>query len=131
MDQFQPSGNPYGQPYHTPYRRNHSERMAIASITLGMIALISCTCLYLSIPCGALAIIFATLSRGGQMRYSGKAQMGLILGASAIILTVIVYGVSFALALAQYGSIDGILKAYSDMVGIDYNDLIQQLYQTP
>ena len=129
MDQFQPSGNPYGQPYHTPYRSNHSERMAITSMTLGMIALISCTCLYLSIPCGALAIIFATLSRGGQMRYSGKAQMGLILGAAALILTVVVYGASFA--LAQYGSIDGILKAYSDMTGIDYNDLIQQLYQTP
>lgn len=89
MDQFQPSGNPYGQPYHTPYRSNHSERMAIISMTLGMIALISCTCLYLSIPCGALAIIFATLSRGGQMRYSGKAQMGLILGAAALILTVV------------------------------------------
>ena len=131
MDQFQPSGNPYGQPYHTPYRSNHSERMAITSMTLGMIALISCTCLYLSIPCGALAIIFATLSRGGQMRYSGKAQMGLILGAAALILTVVAYGTSFALALAQYGSIDGILKAYSDMIGIDYNDLIQQLYQTP
>ncbi len=131
MDQFQPSGNPYGQPYFNPYRSNHSERMAIASMTLGMIALIGCTCLYLSIPCGALAIIFATLSRGGQMRYSGKAQMGLILGASAIILTVLIYAGSFALALMQYGSIDGILKAYSDMSGLDYNDLIRQLYQTP
>lgn len=131
MDQFQSSGNPYGQPYFNPYRSNHSERMAIASMTLGMIALIGCTCLYLSIPCGALAIILATLSRGGQMRYSGKAQMGLILGAAAIILTTIVYVASFGLALAQYGSIDGILKAYSDMTGIDYNDLIQQLYQTP
>lgn len=131
MDQFQPSGNPYGQPYFNPYRSNHSEQMAIASMTLGMIALIGCTCLYLSIPCGALAIIFATLSRGGQMRYSGKAQMGLILGASAIILTVLIYAGLFALALMQYGSIDGILKAYSDMSGLDYNDLIRQLYQTP
>ncbi len=131
MDQFHSSGNPYGQPYFNPYRSNHSERMAIASMTLGTIALIGCTCLYLSIPCGALAIIFATLSRGGQMRYSGKAQMGLILGASAIILTVLVYAGSFALMLMQYGSIDGILKAYSDMSGLDYNDLIRQLYQTP
>lgn len=131
MDQFHSSGNPYGQPYFNPYRSNHSERMAIASMTLGIIALIGCTCLYLSIPCGALAIIFATLSRGGQMRYSGKAQMGLILGASAIILTVLVYAGSFALMLMQYGSIDGILKAYSDMSGLDYNDLIRQLYQTP
>lgn len=131
MDQFQPSGNPYGQPYFNPYRSNHSERLAIASMTLGIIALLGCTCLYLSIPCGALAIILATLSRGGQMRYSSKAQIGLIFGAAALILTTIVYGVSFALALSQYGSIEGILKAYSDMTGMDYNDLIQQLYQTP
>lgn len=133
MDQFQPSGNPYGQPqhYYNPYSSKHSERMAIASMTLGMIALIGCTCLYLSIPCGALAIILATLSRGGDMHYTGKAQMGIILGASAIILTVLIYAGSFALALMQYGSIDGILKAYSDMSGLDYNDLIQQLYQTP
>ena len=52
MDQFQPSGNPYGQPqqYYNPYSSKHSERMAIASMTLGMIALLRCTCLYLSIP---------------------------------------------------------------------------------
>lgn len=117
--------------YYTPFNSKHSERMAIASMTLGMIALIGCTCLYLSIPCGALAIILATLSRGGDMRYTGKAQMGIILGASAIGLTVLIYVGSFALALMQYGSIDGILKAYSDMSGLDYNDLIQQLYQTP
>ena len=133
MDQFQPSGNPYGQPqqYYNPYSSKHSERMAITSLALGMIALLSCTCLYLSIPCGALAIIFATLSRGGEMRYTGKAQIGLILGTSALVLTTIIYIAAFAFALAEYGSIDGILKAYSDMSGIDYNDLIQQLYQTP
>ena len=36
MDQFQPSGNPYGQPqqYYNPYSSKHSERMAIASMTL-------------------------------------------------------------------------------------------------
>ena len=62
MDQFQPSGNPYGQPqqYYNPYSSKHSERMAIASMTLGMIALLSCTCLYLSIPCGAAAARYVT-----------------------------------------------------------------------
>lgn len=131
MDQFQPSGHPAGQPYYSPQTNRNSERMAIASITLGMTALLCCTCLYLSIPFGALAIIMATLSRGGQMRYSGKAQMGIILGASALVLTIVLYGASFAIAIAQYGSIDGILKAYSDMAGMDYNDLIQQLYPAP
>lgn len=131
MNQFQSSGNPYGQPYYNPYKSKHSESMAIASITLGTLALLSCTCLYLSIPCGALAIIFATLSRGGSMQYPSKAQIGLILGISALVMTILIYSASFALALYEYGSIEGILKAYSDMANMDYNELIQQLYQTP
>lgn len=131
MTQFQSSENPYGQPYFNQYPSRHSERMAIASFTLGLIALLSCTCLYLSIPCGALSIIFATLSRGGNMQYSSKAQIGLILGISALVVTAVIYGVSFAMALGEYGSIEGILKAYADLSGIDYNDLIRQLYQTP
>jgi len=47
-----------------------SARMEAVSLILGSIALLSCTCLYLAVPCGALAIIFATLSRGGMMSYT-------------------------------------------------------------
>ena len=76
MNMYNPSGNMYGQ----PVSGNHSDRMEIAAMTLGIISIVSCTCLYLAIPCGALAIILASLSRGGQMRYGAKAQVGLILG---------------------------------------------------
>ena len=69
MNMYNPSGNMYGQ----PVSGNHSDRMEIAAMTLGIISIVSCTCLYLAIPCGALAI-----------------------------------------------------KAYSDMTGIDYNQLLQQ-----
>ena len=74
MNMYNPSGNMYGQ----PVSGNHSDRMEIAAMTLGIISIVSCTCLYLAIPCGALAIILASLSRGGQMRYGAKAQAGLI-----------------------------------------------------
>ncbi len=70
MNMYNPSGNMYGQ----PVSGNHSDRMEIAAMTLGIISIVSCTCLYLAIPCGALAIILASLSRGGQMRYGAKAQ---------------------------------------------------------
>lgn len=63
MDMYNSSGNMYGQ----PVSGNHSDRMEIAAMTLGIISIVSCTCLYLAIPCGALAIILASLSRGGQM----------------------------------------------------------------
>lgn len=69
MNMYNPSGNMYGQ----PVSGNHSDRMEIAAMTLGIISIVSCTCLYLAIPCGALAIILASLSRGGQMRYGAKA----------------------------------------------------------
>ena len=34
------------------------------------------------------------------------------------------YGLGYA--IHQYGSIDGFLKAYSDMQGMDYNELMKQ-----
>ena len=67
--------------------------MEAASLILGVIAVISCTCLYLAVPCGALAIIFATLSRGGMMSYTSKAQIGMILGIIALIATIVRSGV--------------------------------------
>ena len=122
MNMDNPSGNMYGQ----PVSGNHSDRMEIAAMTLGIISIVSCTCLYLAIPCGALAIILASLSRGGQMRYGAKAQVGLILGILGIVLTAVIYISAFAFTLHEYGSLEGILKAYSDMTGIDYNQLLQQ-----
>jgi len=119
----------YYQSYNSGqlYSDKRNERMEIASLTLAIIAMVSCVCLYLSIPCAALSIIFASLSRGGEMQYGTKAQVGLILGIISLTLTITLYAVSFGAALYQYGSIEGILKAYSEMSELDYNDLMQQL----
>lgn len=71
------------------------------------------------------AIILASLSRGGQIRYGAKAQVGLILGIIGIVLTAVIISI-YLFMLYEYGSIEGIFKAYSDMTGIDYNQLLQQ-----
>ena len=117
MDMYNSSGNMYGQ----PVSGNHSDRMEIAAMTLGIISIVSCTCLYLAIPCGALAIILASLSRGGQIRYGAKAQVGII----GIVLTAVIISI-YLFMLYESGSIESIFKAYSDMTGIDYNQLLQQ-----
>ena len=118
---------PYNNTFHQPGPNRRSERMEATAMTLGLIAILSCTCLYVSIPCGALAIILASLSRGGGMTYGSRAQLGLILGIVAVAATLFLYGVSFAVALLEYGSIEEILKASADMSGMDYNELMQQL----
>ncbi len=115
----------YGSSYqpnpNQPYRSRRSARMEAASLILGSIALLSCTCLYLAVPCGALAVIFATLSRGGMMSYTSKAQIGMILGIMALVAAIGLYA-----SVLGYASIDGFLKAYSDMQGMDYNELMKQ-----
>lgn len=117
------------QPYNNyqPGSNRRSERMEVTAMTLGLIAILSCTCLYISIPCGALAIILASLSRGGGMTYGARAQLGLIFGIIGLAATIILYGISFVVALHQYGSIEGLLKASADMAGMDYQELMQQL----
>lgn len=119
MDQYQQS--------YQPYQSKRSPHMEAASLILGVIAVLSCTCIYLSIPCGALAIIFSSLSRGGTMSYTSRAQIGMILGIVALVGTVVVYGSVIYVAIHQYGSIENMLKAYSDMQGMNYNELMQQL----
>ena len=105
-----------------------SERMELASLALGIIAIASCACLYISIPCGALAVILANLSRGGRMQYSSRAQVAMILGIIALVLTIAIYGISIIWAFHHYGSLEGIIRAYSDMMDMNYEELMEQLY---
>lgn len=101
--------------------------METASMTLALIALVSCLFPYISLPCGALSIILATLSRGGQMQYGTKALAGIIIGTVALSATILLYTTTFIFIFAEYGSIEAFLKEYAKLSGMDYNDLMQQI----
>lgn len=105
-----------------------SPGMELASLFLGAVAIMSCTCLYLSLPCGALAVILGVLSRGGQMQYGPRAQTGITLGCIALLTTLLIYGIAIAVLLQRYGSIEGILQASSELAGMDYEELMRELY---
>ena len=58
MDQQFYNQQPYNQPYNPmPPRDRRSSSMETASLVLGLISLTTCSCLYISIACGALAIL--------------------------------------------------------------------------
>lgn len=101
--------------------------MEVAALALAIIAIASCTCLYVSIICGALSMILALLSKGGATSMSQRAFITFFIGLAAILITILVYTVSIVVMLNEYGSFEGILKAYSDMSGIDYKELIEQM----
>ena len=50
-------------PATPPYENRRSPGMATASLVLGILSLATSFCLYFALPCGALGIILALLSR--------------------------------------------------------------------
>lgn len=72
---------------HGEFRQRNP--MASASIALGIVSLLSCTIFYIAIPCGALAVLCAILSRG-RFRLSGKGKAGIVCGIIGMILSAVV-----------------------------------------
>ena len=129
MDQQYYNQQPYNQQYSPkPPGDRHSRSMETASFVLGLISFAACSCLYISIASGALAILLGLLSKGGEHTTSNKALAGIILGILGLVFTVVIYAASFAIAISTYGSIEGILKAYCEMYGIDYTEFYNSLF---
>lgn len=115
--------------YNDPrnFNNKRSQEMETASLVLGIVAIASCTCLNVSIICGSLSMLFALLSKGGASSMSSRAMFCFVLGLVSVLITICFYTVLIVYMLHEYGSLSGILNAYSDMTGIDYNDLIEQI----
>jgi len=125
---MEPNYNPYQQQFKYPPQKRINA-FEIASIILGAAAIVCCTCFYGSYIFGGLAILFALLSRGKQIKMSPKAKLGLILGIAAIILTTIVTIGAFIIVLEQYGSMENVIREYCNMYGYDYEEFMRELYQ--
>ena len=109
-------------------KRSHG--METAALVLALISISTCTCIYVSIPLGALAVMFALLSKGGETTLNSKSKLALCLGIAGMVLTALLYTFSFLTLLREYGSLQGIVDAYTQMTGIDYNELIEEMYST-
>lgn len=122
--------NPYQQNYHEqqpfePHPMKRTNMFETISMVLAILGLLCCTCFYGAYIFGALAILFALLSRGGQMQLSANAKFGLIAGIIAIILTTVVTIGAFIIAWEQYGSLEGIIQEYCNLYGLDYNEFME------
>lgn len=100
----------------TPYTNKRSESMAMASVILGIAALLTSGCIYAALICGSLGIIFALLSRGGFLTMTTQAKTGLFLSAAGLILTILFYAVMIAFVLNYYGGFDGLMQEYMNMI---------------
>lgn len=115
-------------PYQKPVRDKRSNAMATAAIILGTISLAMCSCLYLSIVCGGMAILFALLSKGGETTMSQSAKIGLILGCVGLAATVVMYTITFVTIIHTYGSLEEYLRVYLKDYGMTLEELMEGLY---
>lgn len=112
------------------YTRNdrHSQRMETLSLIMGVIALVTMCTVYPTLICGSLGIVFALLSRGGEFSMQSRAKVGLAL--SVVALGIIIAMVVYTLVVAQiyFGGIENMMQEMYQMMGLDYDALMQNYF---
>ena len=112
------------------YTRNdrHSQRMETLSLIMGVIALVTMCTVYPTLICGSLGIVFALLSRGGEFSMQSRAKVGLAL--SVVALGIIIAMVVYTLVVAQiyFGGIENMIREMYQMMGLDYDALMQNYF---
>ena len=111
---------------HVVTKPNYFEFFAHA---FAVASLFSCSIIYIAYIFAGLAILFAILSRGDKMTFSPGAKRALIIGIAGIILATIFFIVGFTMLLEEHGSIEGILRAGSEMMGIDFETEFGYLFE--
>ncbi|MEY8390283.1 DUF4190 domain-containing protein [Lachnospiraceae bacterium] len=101
---------------NTSYIDKRSSSMAIASMVLGIAGLVMSCCIYPAIIFGSLAIIFALLSRGGEMTTNGYGKAGLILGIISIICGILFLIYGLYILFARFGGMEGYLEYIEDLM---------------
>lgn len=108
-----------------------SQTMETLSLILGIIAILTSCCIYLSIVSGALSIMFALLSRGGERTLSRRALIGLILGSLGLCVTFVFFGFSFYLLVQQCGGWENMLDMFQTMTTFgSYEEMLQYYFDT-
>ena len=88
---------------YSVYDSRRSGSFATAALVLGIVGTATGCCIYTGLICGALAILFALLSRGGEMTLDSRAKAGLTLGIIAVSVAILFYVLMIAYAVFYYG----------------------------
>ncbi len=103
----------------------HSRRMESLSLIMGFTALMTICFVYTTFLCGSLSIVFALLSRGGEMRLSYGAKIGLVLGSVSLGIIAALMLYTLLVANLYYGGMENMLREIYQMMGIDYDALLR------
>ena len=127
--------NNQNNPYITPYNQmpqgmyQKPNYMETAALVLGVLSVVTCSCIYGAYIFGGIAIVLALLSRGGKMKLGSKAKIAIILAIAGIVITTAFYAVCFYIAIQEYGSLEELLRASCEMAGYDFDTLYGDMFK--
>lgn len=107
-----------------PYLQQNS--MVRASFTLGIISVLLCSIFYVALPCGALAILCALLSRTGRTRMTPRCFFAITCGLCGITASILLTSVSMYRVFTdpkQRAALEYYLKAYTGDPSMTLEDL--------
>ena len=104
---------------------------SVLSFIFGMMAVFSISTLIFSIGLGALAVIFATLSKGYEKRLNPVSRNGFILGLSSLIISLVICFSAVYLYTNNQEYHDKFNQLYEQLYGVSFDEYSQELFGNP
>lgn len=100
---------------------------SLLAFIFGIIAVFSISTLIFSIGSGALAVIFATISKGYEKRLNPVSRNGFILGIASIIISLFICISAIYLYTNNQEYHDSFNQLYEQLYGISFEEYTQEL----
>lgn len=129
-----PPPYPYGMPAQPAAPQPKGQRMATASMVLGIITLSSLLLLRVTIPffIGGVGIILAILSKGSARRMIGRAKAGMICCITGLCLDLALCTFSvwlvFALPSLSPELTNEVNRMCEQQYGVSYDEMMEEIY---
>ncbi len=110
--------------------RRRKNTMATAAVVLGILSICLCSVFYVSLPCGAMAVICAILSRDSRPM-TGKSRAGMICGVIGMVITVVLTVSAFRYVLTTDDGREYLQYYYRMYTGdydFDIDDAFKELF---
>lgn len=117
----------YNQPTHRPYGQSFS----VASAVCGLLSMTTSCTIVLSLPLGALGILFAVLAHRAKKKMNSTCGTGLILSCVGLTTAVsmIVYSFVMLPSLMQNATFRNQVNAVSQQLyGMDFDEFMEGAY---
>lgn len=86
--------------------------LSITAMILGIVSIVLCKMVFLSVPCAILAIVFGVIEN--KKHKNGFAKSGFILGIISIIFTIVLFAISMSITSSLFDTAKDATNKYKE-----------------